>query len=56
MSDEQKELLKTYADLNWCIDILERIEVAMDRNVTNDDPFEEIRYLVKQGLKVKREK
>lgn len=53
---ELDEATKLYADLQWLVDILERIEQAV-----NKDPFisseatETIKWLVKQGLKVKRE-
>lgn len=57
-----EELVKS-ADLNWCIDILKRIE-----NITNRFPnaqngyavldysdIDQIKYLVKMGLKVIKE-
>lgn len=38
------------AEINWCVDILERIKEIVSRDVVGDDEVQAIRYLVKQGL------
>lgn len=49
------EHLKIQSDLNWCIDILKRIEdIAKKQSILISD-IEQIQWLVKQGLKVNKE-
>jgi hypothetical protein len=53
---ERQELAIKHADVEWLIDILKRMEKVID-----DDPFigkdsyETLKWLIKQGMKVKRE-
>lgn len=51
---EIQELKKT-ADLNWCIDILKRIDDILKKSNVSESDLSQIHYLVKQGLKVERE-
>ena len=53
MNATNQEYIKLHADLNWCIDILERIKDIIDDGPMSIDDLETISYLVKQGLKVK---
>ena len=55
MTAKNEEYAKVYADLNWCIDILERIEESIKRDSIGIREIKSIEWLVKQGLKVKRE-
>jgi hypothetical protein len=57
MTDKERtELARTHADLQWVLDILVRIEEVVDKDTfIGDDGAESIKWLVKQGLKVKRE-
>ena len=42
--------------LNWCMDILKRInEIAVSKNIDDREKVEAIRWLAKQGLKAERE-
>ena len=58
MTDEVRNVMLSlaYADVTWLVEILEKIE-----DVVDNDPFiskessESIKWLIKQGLKVKRE-
>jgi hypothetical protein len=43
------------ADLSWCIDILERIDYILKKKNVSDGDLSQVHWLVKQGLKVKRE-
>lgn len=49
-----KELLNEN-DLNWCIDILKRIDDILKKNNISESDLSQIHWLVKQGLKVVRE-
>jgi hypothetical protein len=58
MEDKDNQILKLTNDVSWCINILERI----DEFLSNQSPdeftitdLEAISWLVKQGLKVRRE-
>jgi hypothetical protein len=57
MSDkERQELARVHADLQWVLDILVRIEEVVDKDpFIGDEGTQSIKWLVKQGLKVKRE-
>lgn len=51
---ENESLLKQ-ADLNWCVDIFQRLdEILKKPNISLSD-LSQIHWLVKQGLKVKKE-
>jgi hypothetical protein len=47
--------LKKTADLNWCIDILKRVDDILRKPNISLSDLSQIHYLVKQGLKVERE-
>lgn len=58
MEDKDNQILRLTNDVSWCINILERI----DEFLSNQSPdeftitdLEAISWLVKQGLKVRRE-
>lgn len=53
MNAKNDEYVKLHADLQWTIDILERIKDVIDADRISIDDLETISYLVKQGLKVK---
>jgi diketogulonate reductase-like aldo/keto reductase len=48
------DLIKT-TDLNWCIDILKRIDEILKKNNVSEADLAQIHWLVKQALKVERE-
>lgn len=48
------DLIKT-TNLNWCIDILKRIDEILKKPNVSEADLSQIHYLVKQGLKVERE-
>lgn len=48
------ELLKQ-TDLNWCIDILKRIDEILKKPNLSDSDLSQVHWLVKQGLKVQKE-
>lgn len=48
------ELLKQ-TDLNWCIDILKRIDEILKKSNVSESDLSQIHWLVKQGLKVQKE-
>lgn len=51
-----EEVNLTQAHLNWCIDIIKRIQTIVDSKYTTDsDKIASITWLVKQGLKVEQE-
>lgn len=41
--------------LNWCIDILKRIQEVLASSSTDNSKLEQINWYVKQALKVERE-
>jgi hypothetical protein len=43
------------SDLNWCVDILKRIDEILKKPNISDGDLSAIHWLVKQGLKVERE-
>lgn len=47
--------LKKTADLNWCVDILKRMDEILRKTNLSESDLSQIHYLVKQGLKVERE-
>ena len=47
-------LIKT-SDLNWCIDILKRIDEILKKPNVSEADLSQIHWLVKQGLKVEKE-
>lgn len=57
MTDKERlELAKKHADLEWLLDILKRIEEVVDNDpFIGNDSSESIKWLIKQGQKVKRE-
>ena len=57
MTDKERmELVRAYADLEWVVDILKRIEEIVDKDpFIGNDSNEAIKWLIKQGMKVKRE-
>lgn len=48
------DLIKT-TDLNWCIDILKRIDEILRKTNVSEADLAQIHWLVKQALKVERE-
>lgn len=54
METFSKEIVKN-ADLAWCIDILERIDNILKKTNVSISDLSQVHWLVKQGLKVKRE-
>lgn len=55
MTKSELEFLKNNADINWCVDIFKRIEEIINDPQFKIEDLSQIQYLVKQGLKVKRE-
>lgn len=55
MNATNSEHLKTHADLQWCIDVLERIDDILKRSPISAGDIRSIEWLVKQGLKCKKE-
>lgn len=55
MTQTEIQDLKKTADLNWCIDILKRIEDIVKQKNISEGQIEQIHWLVKQGLKVEKE-
>jgi hypothetical protein len=52
----QENINITKVQLNWCLDILERIRVILkSKDWTDEDKLVAISWLVKQALKVERE-
>jgi hypothetical protein len=47
--------LKTTSDLNWCIDILKRIDDILKKPNVSDADLSQIHWLIKQALKVEKE-
>lgn len=43
------------ANINWCIDIFERIDIILNQSSVTASDIEQIHWLVKQGLKAKKE-
>lgn len=53
---EQSEINMDKVHLDWCIDILKRIQIMVeDQSTMDQDKLAGIRWLVKQALKVERE-
>jgi hypothetical protein len=57
MTDKERiELAKVHADLQWVLDILVRIEEVVDKDpFISSEATDSVKWLIKQGLKVKRE-
>jgi hypothetical protein len=51
----EKMQLVNQADLSWCIDILERIDQILKKPKVSESDLSQVHWLVKQGLKVKKE-
>jgi diketogulonate reductase-like aldo/keto reductase len=47
--------LKTQTDLNWCLDILKRIDDILKKSTVSEADLSQIHWLVKQALKAERE-
>lgn len=47
--------LLTQNDLNWCIDILKRIDDILKKTNVSVADLSQVHWLVKQGLKVQKE-
>ena len=45
----------TTTDLNWCLDILKRIDEILRKPNVSEADLSQIHWLVKQALKVERE-
>jgi hypothetical protein len=45
----------TMVHLNWCTDIFKRIQTVLESDSTEESKLEQIKWYVKQGLKVERE-
>jgi len=58
MEDKDIQILKLTNDVSWCINILERIDEFLSNQSPDEFTVEDLRaieWLVKQGLKVRRE-
>ena len=56
MSDNTDRLIDmTEVQLNWALDIIKRIDIALKSNNNDKDKLEIIEWLIKQALKVERE-
>jgi hypothetical protein len=58
MEDKDNQILKLTNDVSWCINILERIDEFLSNQSPDEFTVEDLRaisWLVKQGLKVRRE-
>lgn len=57
MTDKERlELAKKHADIEWLLDILKRIEEVIDNDpFMGNDSNDSIKWLIKQGMKVRRE-
>ena len=50
------EINLTQVQLNWCMDLLNRIKILVDQNnLSDEEKLESVRWLVKQALKAERE-
>ena len=47
--------VKATTDLNWCLDILKRIDEILRKPNVSEADLSQIHWLVKQALKVERE-
>jgi len=47
--------VKTTTDLNWCLDILKRIDDILKKPNVSEADLAQVHWLVKQALKVERE-
>lgn len=56
MDKKDEQIMKLNADLAWCVDVLERIDTILKADhIQLQEQVDGIIWLVKQGLKVKRE-
>ena len=55
MNVKNDEHVKLHADLNWCINIFERLDETLKSSSIGIGELKSIEWLVKQGLKIKRE-
>jgi hypothetical protein len=55
MTTSNQEHIKTHADLQWCLNVLERIDEVLKRDPISAGDIKSIEWLVKQGLKCKKE-
>lgn len=55
MNATNKDYVKVHSDLQWCLNILEQIQEIIKRNPIEDGDMQSIEWLVKQGLKCKKE-
>lgn len=56
MNASNKEYVLLHADAEWMKDILKRIEEILNKDSINIEDIKAARWLIKQGLKVEREK
>lgn len=55
-SERNVMLSLAYADVTWLVEILEKIEEVVDNDAfISKESNDSIKWLIKQGLKVKRE-
>ena len=47
--------VKITSDLNWCLDILKRIDDILHKPNVSEADLAQVHWLVKQALKVERE-
>ena len=47
--------LKITSDLNWCLDILKRIDDILKKPNVSEADLAQVHWLVKQALKVEKE-
>lgn len=45
----------TTVHLKWCKDILEKIDEVIKKDAPDSEKVEQVKWLVKQGLKIERE-
>lgn len=55
MNASNEEFVKTHADLQWCLNILERLSQTLDKSDLTEEDITTARWLVKQALKCVRE-
>lgn len=55
MNATNKEYVKTHSDLQWCLIILEQIQEILKNEPIGVQELQSIEWLVKQGLKCKKE-
>ena len=55
MNATNDDYVKVHSDLQWCLYVLEQIEEILKHNPIEPEDMKSIEWLVKQGLKCKKE-